>query len=111
MWGHVLWPVLKAALPHTEPLGWLRNGAGSGDVQPDRPSSQTEVARTPLLPKVMQGNCHYPGNYLRARLMSRAGGVLQHWWVPAVMETFGASGLVLLLPVECSSHDHCAVVQ
>lgn len=87
MWGYLLWPVLMAALPHSEPLVLLKNGAGSGgDVQPDRPSSQTEPARTPLLPKVMQGNCHYPGNYLRARLMCRADGVQQHGWVPAVME-------------------------
>lgn len=52
MWGHVLWPVLKAALPHTEPLGWLRNGAGSGDVQPDRPSSQTEVPELLCSPRL-----------------------------------------------------------
>lgn len=87
MWGYLLWPVFMAALPHTEPLVLLRNVAGSGgDVQPDRPSSQTEPARTPLLPKVMQGNCHYPGNYLRARLMCRADGVQKHGWVPAVIE-------------------------
>lgn len=87
MWGYLLWPVFMGALPHTEPLVLLRNVAGSGgDVQPDRPSSQTEPARTPLLPKVMQGNCHYPGNYLRARLMCRADGVQQHGWVPAVIE-------------------------
>lgn len=79
MWGRLLWPIVTAALPHTVPLVWLRNGAGNaGDVQPDRPSNQTEVARTPLLPKVIQGNCHYPGNYLRARLMCRADGVQQH---------------------------------
>lgn len=28
MWGHLLWPVFMAALPHTEPLVQLRNGAG-----------------------------------------------------------------------------------
>lgn len=78
MWSHLLWPVFTAALPHTVLLVWLRNGAGrGGDVQPDRPSNQSEVARTPLLSKVMQGNCHYPGNYLRARLMCRADGVHQ----------------------------------
>lgn len=82
MRGHLLWPVFTAALPHTDPLALLRNGAGSGD----RPPSQSELARTPLLPEVMQGNCHYPGNYLRARLMCRADGVQQHGWAPAVME-------------------------
>lgn len=82
MWGCLLWPAFMAALPHTEALVQLRNGADSGDdVQPDRPSNQTELARTPLLPKVMQGNCHYPGNYLRVRLMCRADGVHQHRWL------------------------------
>lgn len=82
MWGCLLWPAFMAALPHTEALVQLRNGADSGDdVQPDRPSNQTELARTPSLSKVMQGNCHYSGNYLRARLMCRADGVHQHRWL------------------------------